>query len=64
MDVQNWLTPPDPSTNHNFVLETRHGETGAWLFKSEKLKEWDARDCLLWIHGKRMLSEPLTSALR
>ena len=55
--------PPNPSTNHNFVLEARHGETGAWVFKSETLKEWNARGCLLWIHGKRMFSDLLTSAL-
>jgi len=51
-DVKDWLSPPDPSTNHNFVLEARHGGTGAWFFKSETLKEWNARGSLLWIHGK------------
>jgi hypothetical protein len=61
-DVKDWLSPPDPSMNHNFVLEARHSETGAWFFKSETLKEWNARGCLLWIHGIRMFSEPLTNA--
>jgi len=56
-DVRHWLSPPDPSTNHNFVREARHGGTAAWFFESRSLTEWKARGSLLWIHGKRMYFE-------
>ncbi|KAN0120758.1 hypothetical protein V8E52_004027 [Russula decolorans] len=51
-EVQHWLTPPDPSTNQNFVSEVRHSGTAAWFFESEALTEWKASGSLLWIHGK------------
>jgi hypothetical protein len=53
-DVQQWLSPPDPSTNHNFVRKSRHSGTAAWFFESSALTEWKSRGSLLWIHGKRM----------
>ena len=56
-DVHHWLSPPDPSTNHNFVREARHSGTAAWFFESNSLTEWKARGSLLWIHGKRMYFE-------
>ncbi len=62
-DVEDWLSPPDPSTNHVFVSDARHDGTAAWFFKSERLKEWNARGSLLWIHGKRMFYEQLTVRL-
>jgi hypothetical protein len=57
-DVQNWLSPPDPSTNHNFVRKARHSGTAGWFFESNAITEWKARGSLLWIHGKRMFFEP------
>ena len=59
-NVQYWLSPPDPSTNHNFVRKARHNETAAWFFESKSFAEWKARGSLLWIHGKRMFLEPPT----
>ena len=56
-DVQHWLSPPDPSTNHNFVREARHRGTAAWFFESNALTGWKARGSFLWIHGKRMYFE-------
>ena len=53
-DIQLWLSPPDPSTNHNFVWKARHRGTAAWFFESNTFTEWKARGSLLWIHGKRM----------
>ena len=61
-DVQQWLSPPDPSTNHNFVRKARHKGTAAWFFVSNTLTEWKAKGSLLWIHGKRMYSKPQMSA--
>ena len=63
-DVQHWLSPPDPSMNHNFVSEARHTGTAAWFFESKALAEWKATGSLLWIHGKRMFFESPTPALR
>src|SRR5216684_3132217 len=53
-EVQHWLSPPDPSTNQNFVRRARHKGTAAWFFESIALTEWKSRGSLLWIHGKRM----------
>jgi hypothetical protein len=63
-DVKQWLSPPDPSMNHNFVSKARHSGTAAWFFESDELTEWKATGSLLWIHGKRMFSKPPTSVLR
>ena len=60
-DVQHWLSPPDPSTNQNFVSKARHTGTTAWFFESSALKEWKANGSLLWIYGKRTSFElPMT----
>jgi hypothetical protein len=64
-DFQQWLSPPDPSTNHNFVSKLRHKGTTAWFFESSALKEWKANGSLLWIHGKRTLFElPMSTFYR
>ena len=52
-DVQHWLSPPNPSTNQNFVRKARHAGTAAWFFESSALAEWKSKGSLLWIHGKR-----------
>ena len=62
-DVQHWLSPPDPSTNQNFVSKARHKGTAAWFFESSALTIWKAKGSLLWIHGKRMFFELPMSAL-
>ena len=61
-DVRYWLSPPDPSTNHNFVRKLRLSGTAAWFFESNAITEWKETGSLLWIHGKRMFFEPLTNA--
>ena len=62
-DVQHWLSPPNPSTNQNFVRKARHKGTAAWFFESSVLTGWKGKESLLWIHGKRTSSKPLTSPL-
>jgi hypothetical protein len=54
-----WLSPPDPSTNHNIACNAHHEGTATWFFEGRTYKEWKSRgsESLLWIHGKRM---PLT----
>lgn len=51
-DLRGWLSPPDPSTNHNIACGTQHERTSAWLFKDIMFKEWESNGSLLWIHGK------------
>jgi hypothetical protein len=62
-DVQHWLSPPDPSTNQNFVSKAQHKGTAAWFFESSALTEWKAKGSVLWIHGKRTSFELPMSAL-
>src|ERR1700735_3318766 len=58
--LRSWVTPPDPSTNHNIACDIHHGGTADWFFQGSSLAEWKAVGSLLWIYGKRMLS-PLFS---
>src|SRR6266576_3221003 len=59
-----WLSPPDPSTNHNIACGTHHKKTATWFFQGRIYQEWKATGSLLWIHGKRSsvpLSKPTPS---
>ncbi|KAH9017152.1 hypothetical protein EDB84DRAFT_1566957 [Lactarius hengduanensis] len=51
-DLRGWLTPPDPSTNHNIACGAQHKRTTAWIFNQGIFKEWESSSSLLWIHGK------------
>ena len=58
--IHKWLSPPDPSTNHNIACGTHHKKTATWFFQGGIYQEWKATGSLLWIHGKR-LSVPLSN---
>ncbi|KAF8476586.1 hypothetical protein DFH94DRAFT_99030 [Russula ochroleuca] len=49
--LQNWLSPPDPSTNHNIARKAHHKGTASWFFRGSIFKRWTSSP-LLWIHGK------------
>jgi hypothetical protein len=49
-----WLSPPDPSTNHNIACSTHHMKTATWFFEGSTYQEWKSTGSLLWIHGKRL----------
>jgi hypothetical protein len=51
--VYKWLSPPDPSTNHDIACGTRHKKNAAWFLKGNIYQEWKSKGSLLWIHGKR-----------
>jgi hypothetical protein len=51
--IHKWLSPPDPSTNHNIACDTHHKKTASWFFQGSIFQEWKSTDSLLWIHGKR-----------
>ena len=55
-DLRRWLSPPDPSTNHNTACNAHHKGTATWFFEGRTYKEWKSTgsESLLWIHGKRM----------
>ena len=48
-----WLSPPDPSTNHNIACDTDHKKTASWFFQGNIFPEWKSSGSLLWIHKKR-----------
>src|SRR6266849_5711664 len=51
--VHKWLSPPDPSTNHNIACGTHHKKTATWFFEGNIYQEWKSKGSILWIHGKR-----------
>ena len=55
-DLRRWLSPPDPSTNHNIACNAHHKGTATWFFEGRTYKEWKSTgsESLLWIHGKRV----------
>ena len=55
-DLRRWLSPPDPSTNHNIACSAHHEGTAAWFFEGGIFGEWKTTGSLLWVHGKRMFS--------
>ena len=48
-----WLSPPDPSMNHNIASKAHHNGTSQWFFHGGIFKEWKTTGSLLWVHGKR-----------
>ena len=54
--LRSWVTPPDPSTNHNIACGIKHGGTAQWFFRGGMFREWKSTGSLLWIYGKRMFS--------
>ena len=51
--LRSWLSPADPSTNHNIARKAQHNGTAAWLFQGQIIIKWKSTGSLLWIHGKR-----------
>ena len=51
--IHKWLSPPDPSTNHNIACGTHHKKTATWFFEGNIYQEWKSKGSLLWIYGKR-----------
>jgi hypothetical protein len=54
-NVFKWLSPSDPSTNHNVACGTHHKRPASWFFQGGIFREWVSTGTLLWIHGKRAL---------
>ena len=54
--IHKWLSPPDPSTNHNIACRTHHKKSATWFFQGSIFQDWKSTGSLLWIHGKRLSS--------
>ncbi|KAH9009371.1 hypothetical protein EDB83DRAFT_463377 [Lactarius deliciosus] len=50
--LRTWLSPADPSTNHNIARSAQHEGTAVWFFQGRIFIEWKSTGSLLWIHGK------------
>jgi hypothetical protein len=51
--IVDWLSPPDPWTNHASARRHHEPETGEWLLHSDEYKRWkDGQTRHLWLHGK------------
>lgn len=48
-----WLSPPNPSVNHNTACEIQHSGTASWFIKGSTFQEWKQKGSLLWIRGNR-----------
>ena len=48
-----WLSPPDPSTNHIIARKAHHKGTTSWFFQGSIFEQWKSSPSLLWVHGKR-----------
>jgi hypothetical protein len=57
LHLLNWLSPPDPSTNHHRAGTARYEGTAYWFLRGRTFTRWKStmsRDSLLWVHGKRV----------
>jgi hypothetical protein len=48
-----WLSPPDPSSNHNIACKAHHNDTTRWFFQGTIFNNWKSTGSFLWVHGKR-----------
>ncbi|KAI4715620.1 purine and uridine phosphorylase [Aureobasidium sp. EXF-10727] len=50
--IMNWLSAPEPSTNHNKALEQHYDGTGLWFIQGPVFREWKKQtDSFLWLYG-------------
>jgi hypothetical protein len=54
-----WLSPPDPSKNHNIARKAHHEGSAEWFVRGKIFSEWKGTaGSLLWIRGKRVCLLP------
>ncbi|KAH9985870.1 hypothetical protein BJV77DRAFT_1174308, partial [Russula vinacea] len=49
--LRSWLSPPDPSVNHNTACKTQHGGTARWFIQGNTFQDWKKSGSLLWVRG-------------
>ncbi|KAF8258090.1 hypothetical protein EI94DRAFT_1816112 [Lactarius quietus] len=47
-----WLSPADPSINHNIAQKAQLKGSAVWLFQGNIIIEWKSTGSLLWVYGK------------
>ncbi|KFY95523.1 hypothetical protein V500_02750 [Pseudogymnoascus sp. VKM F-4518 (FW-2643)] len=52
IEIRQWLSPPDPSVNHQKWCKERQEDTGLWFLNSEEYIKWktDAAS-IIWLYG-------------
>ena len=60
--IYDWLSAPDPSTNHNRACRSRQATAGSWLLESEAYTRWIDQRSLLWLHGKAGCGKTILSS--
>jgi len=58
--LRQWLSPPDPSINHNIACKAHHHGTAQWFFQGSIFNQWKSTGSFLWLHGKRAFLHPFT----
>ena len=48
-----WLSPPNPSINHNIACDAQHEGSAQWFFRGTIFSQWKSNGPFLWVHGKR-----------
>jgi len=48
-----WLSPPNPSINHNIACDAQHKGSAQWFFRGTIFSQWKSTGPFLWVHGKR-----------
>ncbi|KAH9969671.1 hypothetical protein BC827DRAFT_22763 [Russula dissimulans] len=51
-DIQKWLSPSDPSINHNTACSVQHQVAATWFFDGSIYNEWKSSPSFLWVYGK------------
>ena len=57
-EFRTWLSPPNPSINHNIACDIHHEGTAIWFIQGGKFNEWKEKGSLLWIRGNRIPFSP------
>jgi hypothetical protein len=55
-DLRKWLSPSDPSINHNIACGAHRKQRAEWFFQGSIFTKWKSDGSLLWLHGKRTFS--------
>ncbi|KAI0278214.1 hypothetical protein BGY98DRAFT_1096891 [Russula aff. rugulosa BPL654] len=50
-ELRRWLSPPNPSVNHNTAHDTQHDGTANWFIQGPAFDGWKTNGSLLWIRG-------------
>ena len=55
LDILEWISHIHHEENHFFARQGRTSQTGAWLLRHEKYREWrtSSASMILWLHGDR-----------